>query len=134
MWRGVDVLRAGIDGTPELVDVTEVAQRLDSAGRGAGTNGDEDLRPFADLTDPLLILWRCDRPLDQGQVIWTGLRSGRCLEEVGDLTCPASVRSSSSQSRRVNWHPSHEANFHTARVGSPVIAQVPERVAAPCRS
>jgi hypothetical protein len=53
---------------------------------------------------------------------------------VGDLTCPASVRSSSSQSRRVNWHPSHEANFHTARVGSPVIAQVPERVAAPCRS
>ncbi len=36
---------------------------------------------------------------------------------VAICTSEAIVRSSSSQSRRVSWQPSQEANFHTASVG-----------------
>ena len=32
-------------------------------------------------------------------------------------TVLANTNSSSSQSSRLNWHPSHEANFQTAKVG-----------------
>ena len=38
----VDVLRAGVDGATELVDVAEVAQRLDAAGGRAGADGDQE--------------------------------------------------------------------------------------------
>ncbi len=38
------------------------------------------------------------------------------------VTRPASVSSSSSQSSRVSWQPSQEANFHTASVGLVITA------------
>ncbi len=40
--------------------------------------------------------------------------------KVAICTWPASVSSSSSQSSRVSWQPSQEANFHTARVGTAI--------------
>ena len=39
-------------------------------------------------------------------------------------TSPARGMSSSSQLSRVSWHPSHEANFHTASFGRPRWAAV----------
>src|SRR5215469_1909731 len=48
--------------------------------------------------------------------------------------CTASARSSSSssQSSSVSWHPSHEANFHTAKLGRPSsISQLPCRQQRP---
>ncbi|GAA4989940.1 hypothetical protein GCM10025734_16520 [Kitasatospora paranensis] len=37
--EGGDVVGAGVDGGPELLDVRVVAQRLDAAGGGAGPDG-----------------------------------------------------------------------------------------------
>src|SRR6516225_259536 len=43
-------------------------------------------------------------------------------------TSPAMVSKSSSQSSRVNWQPSHDANFHTASLGLGFasISQLPD--------
>ena len=38
------------------------------------------------------------------------------------FTWPARASSSSSQSSRVSWQPSQDANFHTARVGWAVMS------------
>ena len=42
--------------------------------------------------------------------------------KVAICTCPAMASSSSSQSSKVSWQPSHDANFHTASVGGLIIA------------
>ena len=49
----LDVLRVGVDDGAELLDVGEVAQRLDAAAGGARPDGDQAVRGGADLLDPL---------------------------------------------------------------------------------
>jgi hypothetical protein len=41
---------------------------------------------------------------------------------------PATARSSSSQSNRLSWHPSHEANFQTANFGFDLYQNVMSNV------
>ena len=49
--QGADVLGCGVDHADELVDVLPVAQRLDAAGGGAGSDGDQLVALAADLLD-----------------------------------------------------------------------------------
>ncbi len=49
----VDVLRTGVDDGAVLLDVAEVAQGLDAAGGGAGSDRDQNLRLLAHILDAL---------------------------------------------------------------------------------
>ncbi len=80
-----DVLRRRVDDPQEIADVGEVAQRLDAAGRGAGADRDQVLRRAPHLPDPLGVVRRRDRALDERQVVGAFDRCARCFEEVRDL-------------------------------------------------
>ena len=80
-----DELRRGVDEARELLDVGEVPQRLDAARSRAGTDRDERLRDAAHLLDPLRVVRRRDRALDDGEVVRPFDLGARRLEEGGDL-------------------------------------------------
>src|SRR5512133_1612441 len=84
-----DVLRAGVDGRHEFVDVGEVAQGLDAAGRGACADGDEPARAGADLADARGLLGGRHRPLDARQVVLTLDPFEAGLREIGDVELAA---------------------------------------------
>ena len=67
--------------------------------------------------DPLGVVRRGDRALDEREVVGTADGRARGLEEVGDLDRAGDASSSSSQSSRLSWQPSQEANFQTASLG-----------------
>ncbi|HEY6411285.1 MAG TPA: hypothetical protein VIY29_27815, partial [Ktedonobacteraceae bacterium] len=62
----------------------------------------------------LLIVFGCDRPLNQREIVGTFDDGARGLGEVGDFYFASN---SSSQSSKLNWQPSQEANFQTASFG-----------------
>ena len=80
-----DELGLGVDDREVLLDVGEVAQRLDAAGRRAGADGHQVPGDRPHLPDALDVVRRRHRALDEGQV--EGPRPSRParLEEVGDL-------------------------------------------------
>ena len=80
-----DVVRRGVDDRGEVLDVGEVAQRLDPAGGRAGADRDQRPRAAAHLLDALGVVGGGDRALDDRDVV--GALDGRAagLEEVGDL-------------------------------------------------
>ena len=88
---GVDVASVemycgrGVDDPRELVHVGEVAQRLDPAGGRAGADRDERLRGAPDLLDPLGVVRRRDRALDEREVVRPVRHRARRLAEVGDV-------------------------------------------------
>src|SRR5665811_269415 len=83
--EGLDVLRVGVHDGAVLGDVSEVAQRLDAATRGAGTDRDQEARGSAYLLDALGISGRGHRPLDERDVVWTLDHRAGGFREVGDL-------------------------------------------------
>ena len=58
-----DVFRVGIDHRGKLLDIFEIPQGLDAAGRGAGPDGHEEAGGAPDLVDALGIVGRGDRTL-----------------------------------------------------------------------
>ena len=79
------VLGVGVDDRAELLDVGPVAQRLDAAAGGAGADGDHELGHLADLVDPLDVLRRGDRALDERDVVRALDHGAGGLGEVGDV-------------------------------------------------
>jgi hypothetical protein len=75
----------GVDDGGELVDRGEVAQGLDAAGGGAGADRHQVPGDPTDLLDPLGIVRRRHRALDERDVVGTidDRRGG--FQEVGDL-------------------------------------------------
>ncbi len=67
--------------------------------------------------DPLGVLGGGDRTLDERQVVGAVDVARDISVKWAMRTAPARASSSSSQSSRLSWQPSQEANFHTARVG-----------------
>ncbi len=80
-----DELGARVDERDPLLHVGEVPQRLDPAGRGAGADRDEQARLLANLVDPLDVVRRRHRSLDERDVVRAGELGARRLGEVGDL-------------------------------------------------
>ena len=81
----LDIVRPRIDGGDVVVDIGEIAQRLDAAGRGAGADGDQKFRLLAHFKDALRVVLRRDRAFDQGKIV-RPLRDGaRCFREIRDL-------------------------------------------------
>ncbi len=86
--RGVQcgqVLGMGVDERPELRHVGEVAQRLDAAGGGAGSDRHEQAGLGPDPFDPVDVAGRGDGPLDQRDVVRPGDGRARRLREVRDV-------------------------------------------------
>ena len=81
----VDVFGSRVDDGRQLGHVPEVAQRLDAAGGGAGADRHQPARLAPDLLDPLGVVGRRDRALDQRQIVGPpDLGAGR-FHEIGDL-------------------------------------------------
>ena len=83
--EGGDVPGRCVDDREELLDVGEVAQRLDPPGRGAGADRDQRPRRAPHPPDAVGVGRRADRPLHQRQVVRPGGARAARLEEVGDL-------------------------------------------------
>ena len=105
----------------ELVDVGEVAQGLDAARSGAGADGDQDLdwsRTWRIRSASAAVVME---PSTRDRSYGPGAPALEASRKCAIRTWPARASSSSSQSSRVSWQPSQEANFHTARLGGLLV-------------
>jgi hypothetical protein len=80
-----DPLGVRVDAQPERVVVAPVAERLDPARRRAGTDGDEEACPAAELDDPLQVGRLRDGAFHEQDVIGSRRASGRGLRKVHDV-------------------------------------------------
>jgi len=80
-----DVFGPRVDDAAVLLHVGEVLQRLDPSRRRARANRHESLRLRPDLLDPLRVVRRRHRPLDQGEVVGALEDRARSLSEVADV-------------------------------------------------
>ena len=76
--------------------------------RSRGADRDEEARRAADLVDPLGVVRRRDRALDEDEVVGA-LSDGREASRKLTMRRLPRRRGSSSQSRRESWQPSQEA-------------------------
>ena len=68
-------------------------------------------------SDALGVVRRADRALDERHVVGALDPAREASRKLAISTAPATASSSSSQSRRLSWQPSQEANFQTASFG-----------------
>ena len=83
--QGRDELRLRVDDREELLDVAEVAQGLDAAGRRARADRHEPLRRGSHLADARRVCRGRDRALDEREVVRSGGVRAAGLEEVRQL-------------------------------------------------
>ena len=117
-----DELRRGVDEAGEVLDVGEVAQRLDPARGRAGADRDERLRHAAHLLDPLRVVRRRHRAFHDREVVRPlHLGAGR-LGEGGDLHLAGDREQLVLAVEQGELAAVARANFQTASFGFPLTS------------